>query len=112
MVPRYYRDEDTVVRLITNAVDRISRYKNHTLFVKAERALTKGGKMEPTENQSRMLRYIHTHGFISFEETLGMDWRYLGGLFTRGLVEWTFNDKGVEGLKPAVVGMRRRRRSG
>lgn len=109
--PRYYRDESTVVGLITRAVERIAKYEKHTLFVKAERALTKGGKMEPTENQARMLRYIHTHGFISFEETLGMDWRYLGGLFTRGLIEWTVDGHGTEGLRPAIIGSRRRLKS-
>lgn len=93
---RYYTAEE-VAGLVHGAVEKIGQYSSGTIFVKAERARTKGSKLEPTDNQIKLLRYITTHEWISFEETLGMDWRFLGGLFTRGLIEWR-SQGGVVGV--------------
>lgn len=103
MARRYYEAED-VSALVEGAVSKISQYATATLYVTAKRAQTKADRLEPTDNQARLLRFITTHGFMSFEETLGMDWRYLGGLFTRGLVEWGRDRHGAPGVVPAVVG--------
>jgi hypothetical protein len=45
-------------------------------------------KMMPTDNQRVVLQYIKKQGSISRWVSLREDWRYLGGLFSRGLIEW------------------------
>lgn len=79
---------EAVDKLIEKAVMEIERRGADTVFVLGKRAQGKRKRLAPTDSQSRLYRWIKQHQPISFEESLGMDWRFLGGLFTRGKVEW------------------------
>jgi hypothetical protein len=70
-----------------------------SVFVKPDRAIRKRDNLDPTEHQEPLLRWVEQRGFVPFEETLGMHWGMLGGLFSRGLVEWVTRG-GVYGLAP------------
>jgi hypothetical protein len=84
------RSKHSVEAIIARALNQIeAQVEEHHLEVERSRVLRKRKTIQPTDRQTVLLRFIRRHGRISFEESLGMDWRFLGGLFTRGLVVWT-----------------------
>lgn len=86
--PEPYRPVEEVARIIVGAVRLITERQHDKVFIKVDRARRKSKNLEPTDIMARLLRYIRTHDGMTFEESLGADWRFLGGLFNRGLVTW------------------------
>lgn len=82
--------ERAIAGLVEDAVRLIEARQGEGKFERPERARGKAHRLSPTEAQRALLAFIRRHDArgIPFAETLGMDWRYLGGLFNRGLVEW------------------------
>ena len=77
-----------VQRLIEVAVAKIAAREQRTLFVTQDRARNKAYRLAPTDNQTKLFNWIKLNQPITFEETLGMNWVFLGGLFSRHLIEW------------------------
>jgi hypothetical protein len=80
--------EAEIKRLIEAAVTKIASREQRTLFVTQDRARNKAYRLAPTDNQTKLFNWIKANQPISFEETLGMNWVFLGGLFSRHLIEW------------------------
>jgi hypothetical protein len=76
-----------VKKLIARAIKELEEAEP-TVFMTVNRAAGKARRINPTDTQSRLLRYIETHQPIPFHRTLCFDWRYLGGLLTRKRVTW------------------------
>lgn len=74
-------------KLLAKAVEDFAA-REPTLWMSLKRAKAKVRRVKPTDTMHRLLRYIEQHQPISFAETLGFDWRFLGGLLTRHRVEW------------------------
>jgi hypothetical protein len=90
--------EQMIAELIHRARETIGE---GGVFVKPDRVIRKQDHLDPTEHQAPLLKWITRRGFVPFEETLGMHWGILGGLFSRGLVEWrTDYQRGGFGLAP------------
>lgn len=97
------RTDKEVAELLARAVSEIAATPTRSVCVTEGRARNKAARLFPTDNQEKLLQYIEEREFISFTESIGMDWRYLGGLFTRGLVIWS-KHAGRYGLSPAKLG--------
>lgn len=77
----------SIQKLIEIALAEIAD-QAETVYITGKRARGKIARLPPTDNQAHLLRWIKQHQPISFAQTLGMDWRFLGGLFTRSKVYW------------------------
>jgi hypothetical protein len=97
------RTPEEAARLVESAVKEIALTPSRTVCITVRRAEHKRGRMFPTDNQEKLLQHIEERGHVPFIETLGMDWRFLGGLFTRGLVKWRVWNKGQYVIVPASV---------
>lgn len=85
--PKKHRVSPLIRKLIAEAVAELEDAEP-TLFMTADRAKGKAKRINPTDTQRRLLRYVQTHQPIPFHQSLAMDWRFLGGLLTRHRVEW------------------------
>jgi hypothetical protein len=83
-----FRKPAEVANLLAAAKLAIASRKEVTVFIDLKRAQGKSARMEPTDNQSELMRFIMQHAPVPFAETIGMNWTMLGGLLTRGLVTW------------------------
>jgi hypothetical protein len=77
--------------MIAKAIEELEAAEP-SLFMTADRAKGKAKRINPTDTQARLLRYVQQHQPIPFRRTLAMDWRFLGGLLTRHRVEWKDGD--------------------
>jgi hypothetical protein len=96
-----HRQKKFVKAFLDVAVDSIARKELEGDLCSARRARVKWQKlMKPNPEQTRLLRFIWMRN-ITFADSLGMNWTRLGGLFTRGYLE--FRNEGSHGTFLRVV---------
>ncbi len=79
------RPKKLIAAFTDAAVSGISMGELESALCSARRAKGKRAKLNPTPKQKRLLRWIWMRR-ITFADSLGMNWTFLGGLMTRGLV--------------------------
>lgn len=84
-----YRPKKVVEAFANAAAEGITQRDLESLLCSSRRAKLKVKKlMTPTPLQKRLLRWIWQRD-IRFEDSVGMNWSVLGGLFTRGYLNFS-----------------------
>lgn len=79
------RPKKVIQAFVDAATEGILKHELESALCTSRRAKSKKEKLNPTPKQKRLLRWIWMRR-ITFAESLGMNWTFLGGLMTRGLV--------------------------
>lgn len=98
------RPKKVVAAFVKAAADGIFLHDLEGALCSARRAKTKKARIDPTVGQAALLRFIWMRD-ITWLDSLGMNWNRLGGLFTRGLVEFRKEKDGAVYLRVTDVSL-------